>query len=206
MFISLLVLAHTRSNEQPHKPHVQIQLNVHKLLPPRHLLVPTLHPHLMAKMPSPCVSSKFVTFSRKYGRLNSMCDSLILQQQKCNTMCRDNCNPLTATMIFTSHPNCVKNGDINASLAVARRFGSIVKRDRSNRPNPVGRSCSRTICSIGNIFRTCSMLLGDSTPLILCQPRESKHSLDSELEDRSKSSVRNGPTALSINAKCSGLS
>mmetsp|Transcript_31185 Transcript_31185/g.74355 ORF Transcript_31185/g.74355 Transcript_31185/m.74355 type:complete len:245 (+) Transcript_31185:31-765(+) len=99
-----------------------------------------------------------------------------------------------------------KKGHMSASRAVARLCGSIVRSDRSNLPRPDGRSCSEISSSIGLISRTCSMLRDDSTPPILCHPRESKHSSASELVDLSRRSLRNGPTARSIRARCSALS
>lgn len=99
----------------------------------------------------------------------------------------------------------VKNESPKASFAVALLLGSIVNNRLNNLPNPVGRSCSKTNCSIGFIFLTCSILLEDSTPLILCQPRESKHFRAREEVDRSSTLLRKGPTARSINAKCSAF-
>ena len=119
-------------------------------------------------------------------------------------------------MYAKPHRNWVKKGDTNASLAVTRCNGSIVNKDFSNRPNPESRSCSSTNDSMGTIRRTCSMLLVESTPRILCHPHESKHSRTKcipatpagvllFLPDSDSKSVRNGPTAHSINAKCSAL-
>lgn len=92
----------------------------------------------------------------------------------------------------------MKKGDARASFALALRFGSIVNKPLSKRPNPDGRSCSETTFSTGTIFLTCSMLLDDNIPRILCHPCESKHSLASGLVDLSRSSFLNGPTARSL--------